>query len=260
MDCRSRIADRGLGSRREIFLFDDKEKMSEFMIGKWKEILREAIEKRGIFIVALSGGKTPVHFYRRLANMKEAFPWNKTHVFPVDERFVSFTAKESNFGMLKKTLLDKVPVPPENIHPIPAERSTPQISAMEYEEDLRIFFKLSKGQFPQFDLILLGIGEDGHTASLFPGSPLLNEQIRLAAPVILDKVRHPRVTLTLPAINHSRNVLFLVTGKNKAAVLKSIFDEGDDLLPASRVKPDGNLIFLIDQEAGSLLNIKTVFT
>jgi 6-phosphogluconolactonase len=240
--------------RQNIFVFDNRNGMSEFMIKKWKEFSKEAMERRDVFVVALSGGKTPIDFYRGLAKTRETLPWYKTHVFLVDERFLSFHDADSNYRMLRETLLAQVPIPQGNIHPIPTDRSTPQISAEEYEEDLRRFFKLSAGQFPEFDLILLGIGEDGHTASLFPHSPVLKDQVRLARAVMLDEVRHHRVTLMLPVINHARNVVFFVSGKNKASVLARVLNQREGSLPASMVKPKGgNLMFLIDQEAGSQL-------
>jgi len=226
--------------------------MSEFMVRKWAEISQEAITRKGVFVAALSGGKTPVNFYQALAEYKGTLSWSKTHLFLADERFLPFEDKDSNYRLLRETLLDQIEIPEENIHPIPTGRSTPQISAEAYEEDLRIFFKLRSGQYPVFDLILLGIGEDGHTASLFPGSPVLNERDRLAAAVMLDKIRHHRITLTLPVINHAGSVFFLVSGKGKAAVLEKIVNKKDPSLPASMVNPDtGTLLFLSDSEAAS---------
>jgi len=240
--------------RQSIFVFDNQDKMSEFMIKKWEEFSKETIERREVFVVALSGGRTPIDFYRGLAKKKEMLSWHKTHVFLVDERFLPFDNADSNYRMLRETLLNQVPIPQENIHPIPTDRPTPRISAEEYEEDLRTFFKLPTGQFPEFDLILLGIGEEGHTASLFPHSPVLKEKVRLAAAVMLDEARHHRVTLTLPVVNHARNVVFFVSGKNKASVLERILNQRNGSLPASMVKPkNGNLMFLIDREANSQL-------
>ena len=238
--------------RGKVFIFDNKDEMSEFMIRKWEELSKEAIERREVFVVALSGGRTPIDFYRGLAKKKGILSWHKTHVFLVDERFLPFNEADSNYRMLRETLLNQVPIPQENIHSIPTNRPTPQISAQEYEEDLRTFFKLPTGQFPEFDLILLGIGEEGHTASLFPHSPVLKEKARLAAAVMLDEARHRRVTVTLPVINHARNVVFFVSGKNKSPVLERILNQRNGSLPASMVKPQkGNLMFLIDREANS---------
>jgi 6-phosphogluconolactonase len=241
--------------RQNLLVFDNQDQMSRFMVGKWKEISEEAIERKGVFVVALSGGKTPVNFYQTLAENKGMLPWNKTHLFLADERFLPFEDKDSNCHLLRKTLLDKIEIPQENIHPIPTGRSTPKISARAYEEDLRIFFKLRSDQYPEFDLILLGIGKDGHTASLFPGSPVLKERDCLAAAVILDEIRHHRITITLPVINHARQVVFLVSGKSKASVLEKVVSQKDPSLPASMVRPDkGELLFLSDLEAASKLS------
>jgi 6-phosphogluconolactonase len=241
--------------RQNILVFDSKDKISDFLIKKWREISREAIEKGGYIAVALSGGKTPINFYRKLANSKEILPWDETHIFLVDERFVPFDDNDSNYGMLKETLLKRIQIPQENIHPVPTERSTLEMSAKEYEEELRRFFKLPQGKFPEFDLILLGIGEDGHTASLFPGSPLLKDMIHLAVSVISDGTRHHRITLTLPVINNAKHVVFLVTGGKKAAILKDVIVKRNPSLPASMVNPiGGNLMFLIDREASSALS------
>jgi 6-phosphogluconolactonase len=230
--------------------------MSEFMIKRWEEISKDAIERRGYFAAALSGGRTPIIFYRRLAEWGNRPCWDKTHLFLVDERFVSFDDKDSNYGMMRETLFQKIPIPQENIHPIPTGKGSLEISAREYEKDLRRFFKISKGQHPALDFILLGIGEDGHTASLFPGSEALSERRHFTAAVRLDELRHHRITLTLPVLNHADHVIFFVKGKNKAPVMRKIIKREGPLLPASMVQPkSGNLLFLIDREAGSQLSL-----
>jgi 6-phosphogluconolactonase len=237
---------------QNLFIFDNKDRMAEFMIRKWEEIAKESIEKKGYVVAALSGGKTPVTFYKTLAEEREMLPWHRTHLFLVDERFLPFDDENSNYRMLRETLLSKIEIPEENIHPIPTGRSTPFVSADAYEEDLKTFFRLRSGQFPRFDLVLLGIGEEGHTASLFPGSPLLNEKDRLAVAVILDEISHHRITLTLPVINHAKEVFFLVSGEEKAPVLEKVLNKRDSFLPASMINPDeGKLFFLSDSEAAS---------
>jgi 6-phosphogluconolactonase len=242
--------------RRNVRVFDRKDDISSFIIETWREISQEAIERKGAFSAALSGGRTPVDLYRKLSGVKGRLPWDKTHVFLVDERFVPLEHRDSNYRMLKETLLDHIPIPQGNIHPIPTERTMPQVSAMAYEEDLKKFFGLSENQFPEFDLLLLGIGEDGHIASLFPGSPVLGDPIHLAAPVSMDEIKHPRITLTLPVINNAKHILFLVIGKNKASVLRKIINKEDVSLPASMVHPNkGKLIFVTDREASSQLSL-----
>ncbi len=239
---------------QNLLIFDDQDQMSGFLVRKWKEISEEAIGRKEVFAAALSGGKTPVNFYQTLVENKGVLPWNKTHLFLADERFVPFEDKDSNYHLLRKTLLDEIEIPRENIHPIPTDQSTPEISARVYEEDLRIFFKLDPEQYPEFDLILLGIGEDGHTASLFPGSPVLKEWNALVAAVILDEIKHHRITLTLPVINHARQVVFLVCGKSKASILEKVVSQKDLSLPASMVHPDtAKLLFLSDLEAASMV-------
>ena len=237
-------------------MFDDENHMLKFMIEKWEDISQEGIQRKGYFTIGLSGGKTPIMFYQKLAEWESKSSWKRTHVFLVDERFVSFEDKDSNYRMLRETLFGKIPIPQENIHPIPTGKTSLETSAREYEEDLRRFFKVSKGQYPTFDLILLGIGEDGHTASLFPGSKALSECGHLTAAVVLDEMRHDRISLTLPVINHAEHVIFFVRGANKAPVLKKIIAGDDPSLPAAMVRPrSGNLLFVIDREASSQLSM-----
>jgi 6-phosphogluconolactonase len=242
--------------QQRILIFDSVREMSEFTMKRWEEISKTAIEKCGSFTVALSGGKTPIDFYRKLADSQGVSRWEKTHIFLVDERFLPFSDPDSNYGLLTNIFLKSEQIPKENFHPVPTEGPTLESSARQYEEDLRRFFRLTRGGLPHFDLILLGIGEDGHTASLFPHSPVLDDTIHLAAPVLLDEARHHRITLTLPVINNGGNVMFLVSGKNKAAILEKVIKDKDPSLPASHVKPrNGKLVFLIDLEASSRLSL-----
>jgi 6-phosphogluconolactonase len=240
--------------RKRVHVLKDQEEISAFLCERWKELSTRSIRRKGFFAVALSGGKTPAPFYRGLAETRSDVAWEKIHLFLADERFVPPDDPDSNFRLLKQTLLNNRQIPPENVHPVEAETPDPNASAERYERDLIRFFKLSLGQIPCFDLILLGIGEDGHTASLFPGSPALTDEKRLAVSVFLNSVRHHRVTLTLPVINHAQNVLFLVTGESKAAIVRKVVSQENLSLPASRVRPvSGNLDFVLDQEAGSQL-------
>jgi 6-phosphogluconolactonase len=239
---------------QKVIVLQNEDEMADFMVKKWAEISRAAIEGKGFFTVALSGGKTPTPLYRRLALSGEWMDWEKTHIFLVDERFVPFQHPDSNYHMLKDILLDRVPIPGQNIHPVPAEEATAQIAARKYEEDLRTFFKLPPGAFPELDLISLGIGTDGHTASLFPGQPLSNEPSQLAVAVKPNGIPHQRITMTLPVINNAKNVLFLAGGEEKAEVLERMIQQRDAALPASMVRPrSGNLIFVLDLEASSRL-------
>ena len=240
--------------KREVLIFQKIDELYDFFIKKWKEISEKAIEERGIFTVALSGGETPVEFYQRLSDSKNSFPWGKTHIFLADERFVSFDEPDSNYGMIEEALLRHIAIPAENIHSVHIYK-TPEISAKRYEEEIKTFFRLKEDKFPQFDLIILGIGEEGHTASLFPGDSALLETHRLTAVVHLDNERHERVTLTLPVINHVRNIIFLVLGESKAEIIREVLENPQSNLPASHVRPaSGEIFFLLDKEAGSLLN------
>jgi len=242
--------------KREVLVFQKREKLYDFLIKKWKEISEKAIEKSGIFTIALSGGETPVEFYQKLADSRERLAWGKTHIFLADERFVPFDEPDSNYGMIKEALLRHISIPAENIHSVHIYK-TPEISAKRYEEEIKTFFRLKEDKFPQFDLIILGIGEEGHTASLFPGDSALLETHRLTAAVHLDNERHERVTLTLPVINHTRNIIFLVLGENKAEIIREVLENPQSDLPASRVRTEnGRLFFLLDKAASLLLSEK----
>jgi 6-phosphogluconolactonase len=191
-----------------------------------------------------------VGFYEHLATVR-GLPWNKTHLFMADERFVPPESPDSNYGMLRKALLNRISIPPENIHPVPVSEPSVTASAEEYEKELKHFFNTDEGVIPRFDLILLGLGEDGHTASLFQGSAALGEKQRLAAPVMLGAALHDRVTLTFPVINHAHNIFFLVNGRRKKMVMRKLRLGYDMTLPAAMVKPEkGILTFLMDREAG----------
>lgn len=244
-------------NKADIFVFDDNEGVADFAVKKWLKISSQAIAEKGRFMAALSGGKTPVSFYKRLAASKDILSWDRTHLFLADERFVPPSHRESNYGLIEKHLLRQVSILDENVHRIQTEGITLEQSARRYEEDIRRFFRTEGGSVPQFDLIVLGIGEDGHTASLFPGKPSLNERTRLAIPVIAEKSPGERITLTLPVINNASKIIFLVSGRAKAKVMKEIMEDQQGSLPVSRVHPkQGIVYFLIDKQAASLLSDK----
>jgi 6-phosphogluconolactonase len=237
-----------------ISIFKTPDDLTHFLIARWKEICETAIKARGQFTAALPGGSTPVIFYQKLSAEKK-LPWDKTHVFMVDERFVPYESGENNYHAINRTLLRHVAIPARNIHPILTSESSPEASAKRYEEDLVSWFKIAGARLPRFDLIVLGIGEDGHTASLFPGTRSLNETRRLAVAVSpLDRTKRERITITFPVINNAENVMFLATGKNKAKIVKDVIDGKNNSLPAVMVKPEnGRLLFLLDESAGLLL-------
>jgi 6-phosphogluconolactonase len=238
----------------DVRVFSGSDEMADFMVQTWCEIAGHSIRANGFFCAALSGGKTPVDFYHRLAGLRDASFWDKTHIFLADERCVPPDHTDSNYRLLRSTFLDMVPLPRQNTHPVPVEPAGPEVSAARYEAELKTFFLLSRGMLPRFDLILLGIGEDGHTASLFPGGTAVKEMEHLTAHVLLNERKHNRVTLTLPVINNAENVAVLLSGENKSAIARRVIEEKDPSLPASLVKPaEGRMIFVLDRKASSQL-------
>jgi len=218
----------------------------------------EAVADRGRFSIALSGGSTPKSLYTLLAtNARSSLPWDRMFFFFGDERHVPPTDPESNYRMADEAMLSKVPVPPNNVFRIEAENPDAGAAAEAYEQTLRKFFALEVGQIPLFDLILLGMGPDGHTASLFPGTEGLREKSKLVVANWVEKLKTHRITLTLPVLNAARCDAFLVSGTDKAPVLKSVL-EGDapgEQYPAKLVRPaQGKLIWLLDRAAASGLS------
>ncbi len=242
---------------KEIIIFDNIERIADYAIELWTELSSKAIADKGHFAVALSGGKTPEVFYQKLSERKD-LPWSKTHVFMVDERFVPYDSEDNNYHMINRTLLCHVTIPANNIHFISTVENTAEDSAIRYEESLRSYAKKAKTQYPLFDLIFLGIGDDGHTASLFPGTPALQEIKQLATYVAPPKNPEiERITLTYPVINSTKNIFFLATGENKAAVIKDVIKNKKSKLPAAMFKQDNNRVcFLLDKASASKLTGK----
>ena len=195
---------------RKVMVFEDKARLVAFVVKRWRDIYNVTMREKGYMAVALSGGRTPVDLYRALALEGDRLPWRRIHIFLVDERFVPYSDKESNYGMMREVLFEKVHIPEGNIHPIETHLPGPDEAASRYEEEMIRFFRLKPRQIPQFDLVLLGLGEDGHTASLFPGSPVLHDTNHLARAVARDKELFHRITITIPVINHSEHTMFLV--------------------------------------------------
>jgi len=216
-----------------------------------------AVSARGRFIAALSGGKTPVGIYSLLAKAPFAsqIPWARVHLFWADERCVPPDHADSNYRLVRELLLDYVPIPAANVHRIPAEMD-PVEAAARYEGQLREFFAPHGDGFPVFDCILLGLGDDGHTASLFPGTRAIRESERWVLGHYVDVQKGWRITLTPPVINAARTGVFIAAGSGKAAVVKEIL-EGPlrpDTLPAQIVRPtEGDLVWMLDREAAALL-------
>lgn len=233
-------------------VFDDLEAMSRAAARLFVATAKKATEAKGRFTVALAGGGTPRSTYKLLAQhaFRDQIRWEEVHIFWSDERCVPADDPRSNVGMARLALLDHVPVPDEQVYPI-RWMDDPRKSAADYETVLHTTF----GQAPpRFDLILLGVGEDGHTASLFPGTPALAEMESWVVAVMSKDP--PRVTLTYPVLNSASTVAFLVSGINKADALHKVIDEPDaaDPPPAARIHPtDGVLRFFVDNPAASKL-------
>jgi len=240
---------------KEVLVFDNMERISDYLIDQWTRLSYNAIEEKGYFSVALSGGTTPVTLYKKLAERKN-LPWSKTHVFMVDERFVPYDNEENNYHIINTSLLCHVVVPANNIHFISTTENTPEDSAKRYEDDLLSYSKKTKSQLPALDMVFLGIGDDGHTASLFPGTPALTETKHLAVAVTaLNANVQERISLTYPVLNNAANVFFLATGDSKAKTLKKIIESRKSQLPAALVRPEnGKVFYMLDKKAASLLS------
>ncbi|MGD0598783.1 MAG: 6-phosphogluconolactonase [Terriglobales bacterium] len=216
---------------------------------------RAAIGAQGRFAVALSGGSTPKGLYSLLAASYADFAWNRVFLFFGDERHVPPTEADSNYRMVKESLLTKIAIPAENVFRVPAENPDAAAAAADYEAQLRRFFELRPGEFPRFDLILLGMGPDGHTASLFPDSLALDEQSRLVVANWVAKLNTHRITFTFPVLNRAAEVMFMASGADKADILHQVL-EGKSIppLPSQRVQPsDGKVLWMLDEAAAAKL-------
>jgi len=212
--------------------------------------VRQAVAARGRAALALAGGRTPRRLYELLAQGGDALPWERVHLFWGDERYVPAHDEHSNYGAAAETLVGRVPIPLGNVHPIPTDAPDPEAAARAYERTLRGFFGAAADH--TFDLVLLGMGADGHTASLFPGDPALDEPERWVRAASAPEGAEPRarVTLTFPALAAARAACFLVTGKDKAEVLRTILDgDGAVRYPAGRVSAQGSVTWLVDRAA-----------
>ncbi len=240
----------------KVEVFPDRTALADAAARIIVEAARDAVAARGRFLVALSGGETPRETYARLAGepWRDAMPWAQTFVFFGDERCVPPDHPESNFRTAQDALLGKVPVPPAQIFRMRAEIDDTEAAAAEYARTLATVAGTRRGEIPRFDLILLGMGLDGHTGSLFPGSPVLKEVFRTVAAVHAAAAAIPhRLTLTFPVINAASQVIFLVSGSEKAKVVKAALSEGATL-PASLVAPtEGRLVWMLDRDAASRL-------
>lgn len=236
-------------------ILPDREALSDRSHAVVLSKIQAAIAEGGLCTIALAGGSTPKPLYEALAATD--LPWEKIHVFWGDERYVRADHPDSNQGMARRAWLDIVPIPAANIHPMPTNSGDPAADAQQYEAELRKFFQVPEGEFPAFDIILLGIGDDAHTASLFPHTDALQVCDRLVT--VGNKDGQPRITLTVPLINAARAIIFIVTGASKQVALAHIFAECADntAYPARLIQPQGELWWLLDAPAGQNLQAQT---
>jgi len=243
----------------EVRILADGAAISRYVAQRLLEIATKAVSEKGSFDFVLSGGSTPKTLYSLLANdlaLHAQLPWDKMHVFFGDERHVGPNDAQSNYHMASEAMISKAPLKPEQVFRIKGEYPEAAEGAKEYEQAIREHFELSDGQFPRFDLVLLGMGSEGHVASLFPGTKALHENRRIAVHNWVGKVLMDRITLTAPAINNAANIICMVTGAEKAPALAAVLEHvyEPEQLPAQLIQPtNGTLLWLADTAAGSML-------
>ena len=246
-------------TNREIRILADANAIAQTAAAEFVEAAKVAVREKGSFCVALSGGSTPKALYGLLMNnpvLQAMVPWDKIEFYFGDERHVPPGDAESNFRMATEAMLAKAPIDPKQVHRIKGEKQNAAQAAEEYEEELRTSFRLAEGQLPRFDLVLLGMGPEGHTASLFPGTKALREERRLVVSNWVGKLYTDRITLTPSVLNNAARVTFMVHGAEKAPALKAVL-EGPyepDQLPAQIIKPkEGKVLWLVDPTAAAML-------
>lgn len=235
----------------QLEILSDKPALVQRALTLVVEAIHSAIADHDYCTLALAGGSTPKPLYSGLA--EQDLPWEKLYIFWGDERYVPLDHPDSNGGMAKAAWLDRVPIPPDHLLYAPTLEGDPAVSARQYEAMVKSIFGglqgLGPSQVPRFDLILLGMGDDGHTASLFPHTEALKVNDRLIT--VGYKGNNPRLTFTAPLINHSHRVMFLVAGADKQAALAQVFaaDGDDEVYPSRLVRPQGELLWLLDRSA-----------
>lgn len=237
--------------KKLVEILPDKQALIDRSLTLVLEKIDSALAVRPFCTIALSGGSTPKPLYEALA--ERSLPWEKIHVFWGDERYVSPDHPDSNQRMARLAWLDRVPLPPENIHPAPTDSRDPALDARRYEEEIRRWFGVPAHSLPVFDIVLLGMGDDGHTASLFPRTEALTVSDRFVT--VGDKDGQPRITFTAPGIDRARTVIFLVAGESKRPALRQVFAPSADPMeyPSRLIQPEGELWWLLDRAAGEEL-------
>ena len=240
-----------------ICVYENKEILFQNAAQYFTEVAAMAVADRGSMNVALAGGSTPKGLYQLLATSDyiNNIHWEKFNVFFGDERCVPLDHKDSNYKMACEALLNSVPIPASQIFPMHTDATNMQACADEYAQLLRDKLPQDDNGASQFDLVLLGMGEDGHTASLFPNTDILNETEKMVAGVYVKKMQTWRLSLTYPTINNANNVMMLVAGKDKAKVLSEVLsgENENEPYPIQRINPTGNLVWYLDRSAASQL-------
>ena len=222
----------------------------------FEQIVKQTVDANGKCCIALAGGNTPKKTYELLANRasQSNLPWDKIEFFIGDERDVPHDDIDSNIGMIYKVLLEKVPVDPEKIHPMFAHAEDIDQAADDYEKIICKCVEANSDEIPAFDLIMLGLGGDGHTASLFPETLALEETEKLVVPNFVPVLGRNRMTMTYRLLNAAKNIMFIVTGPDKAHMVKRVFEQHDPILPASNIRPtSGEIHLILDKESSDCL-------
>jgi 6-phosphogluconolactonase len=243
-------------SKPEIIITDGPIQLAETAANIFMSTAKDCVTLRSLFTVAISGGSTPRDMHKLLAeeHYLSATPWNKTHIFWVDERCVPADDPASNFGLAIRDFLERIPIPPEQIHPMPGEIA-PEEGAKFYQEVMERVLQTKEEVFPIFDLIFLGMGKDGHTASLFPGTKSPRASGRWVIAVKGGNPNVYRLTLTYDVLNRAKRICFLVSGREKSPIVRTVLEHEEARLPAQEIQPvKGKLTWLLDKEAASLLS------
>ncbi|MEP6643769.1 MAG: 6-phosphogluconolactonase [Acidobacteriaceae bacterium] len=244
----------------EIHVFHDQAALFQSTARIVSDIANAAVAERGRFTFVLSGGSSPKGLFTLLASdASPSLPWEKTYFFWGDERHVPPDNADSNYRMARETLLSRISAREDQIFRVSSEDASADNAARSYEEAIKAFFDLSGGKLPRFDLVLLGMGPDGHTASLFPNSRALQEAKRLVVANWVEKLKTDRITMTFPVLNNAASVIFLVTGAEKASVLKEVLEDSAREYPAQKIRPTaGKLLWMLDESAASDLLPQTL--
>lgn len=245
------MANKVIVHEKLIYVFESVDDLVEMVVCEWQQKANAALEERDRFNIALSGGRTPIPILQKLVTGDLEFDWARTHIFQVDERFVLADHADSNYCMLNEYLFSKINIPQDNIYRIKAESADAQLAAQEYAQQLNNYFDY---ELPRFDLVLLGVGADGHTASLFEIDELVANDEVLVQVTASSKVKHERITLSLSVLNNARDIFLLATGADKKGVMKGVIKDHNMQLPAAHVVPrNGQLIYFLDKDAAEKL-------